>query len=115
MDITEVRIRKIEGDGNLKAFASITFDDSFVVHDLKVIKGKKGYFVAMPSKRMPKGDFKDMAHPIVMETRMAIQEAVLGEYKAYAEDGEIVEDSLLIKLEDEGTEEVQTMTAGHSN
>lgn len=95
MEITDVRIRKIEGDGNLRAFASITFDGAFVVHDLKVIKGRKGHFVAMPSRRMADGEFRDMAHPIVMDTRMAIQEAVLGEYRKVAASDEEVLNSLL--------------------
>ena len=110
MEITEVRIRKIDGDGNLRAFASITFDGAFVVHDLKVIKGKKGYFIAMPSKRMSKGDFKDMAHPIVSDMRMAIREAVLGEYRKVADEGEEVTNSLLVNEEGE-IAEVQAMSA----
>jgi len=110
LEITEVRIRKIDGDGNLRAFASITFDSSFVVHDLKVIKGKKGYFIAMPSKRMNNGDFKDMAHPIVSETRMAIQETVLAEYRKVADEDEVVENSLLITDNDEDSES-QSMSA----
>lgn len=80
MDITEVRVRKVNGDGKLKAFASITIDNAFVVHDLKVIEGKKGYFVAMPSRKTTSGDYKDTAHPIATETRELIQNAVLLEF-----------------------------------
>jgi stage V sporulation protein G len=80
VEITEVRVRKVVGDGKLKAFASITIDGAFVVHDLKVIEGKKGYFVAMPSRKTPNGEFKDTAHPIATEARDAIQKAVLAEY-----------------------------------
>jgi stage V sporulation protein G len=80
MDITEVRIRKIAGKGKLKAFASITFDEQFVIHDLKVIDGAKGLFVAMPSKKGKDGEYKDIAHPIVTSTREAIQDRVLQEY-----------------------------------
>lgn len=80
MNITEVRVRKVNGDGKLKAFASITIDNAFVVHDLKVIEGKKGYFVAMPSRKTTNGEFKDTAHPIVTETREKIQAAVLNEF-----------------------------------
>ena len=80
LDITEVRVRKVNGDGKLKAFASITIDNAFVVHDLKVIEGKKGYFVAMPSRKTTTGDYKDTAHPIATATREKIQTAVLTEF-----------------------------------
>jgi len=80
LDITEVRVRKVNGDGKLKAFASITIDNAFVVHDLKVIEGKKGYFVAMPSRKTTNGDYKDTAHPIATDTREMIQSAVLSEF-----------------------------------
>ena len=75
LNITEVRVRKVSGDGKLKAFASITIDNAFVVHDLKVIEGKKGFFVAMPSRKTTNGDYKDTAHPIITETREKIQSA----------------------------------------
>jgi stage V sporulation protein G len=81
MEITEVRIRKIAGKGKLRAFASITFNKEFVIHDLKVIDGNKGLFVAMPSKRGKDGEYKDIAHPIVTATREAIQKRVLQEYE----------------------------------
>ncbi len=80
LNITEVRVRKVSGDGKLKAFASITIDNAFVVHDLKVIEGKKGFFVAMPSRKTTNGDYKDTAHPIITETREKIQSAVLLEF-----------------------------------
>ena len=80
MEITDVRLRKIETEGKLRAYVSITFDDSFVVHDLRVIDGNKGMFVAMPSKRLPNGDHKDIAHPINTEIREKIQNAVLEIY-----------------------------------
>ncbi|MFH1938904.1 MAG: septation regulator SpoVG, partial [bacterium] len=80
MEITDVRLRKIETEGKLRAYVSITFDDSFVVHDLRVIDGNKGMFVAMPSKRLPNGDHKDIAHPINTEIREKIQNAVLDVY-----------------------------------
>lgn len=83
MTITDTRIRLMEQDcGNLKAVASVTFDESFVVHDIKVIDGEKGLFIAMPSKRDGEGNFKDIAHPINSETRRMVQEAVLGKYNA---------------------------------
>ena len=86
MEITDVRLRKIETEGKLRAYVSITFDDSFVVHDLRVIDGTKGMFVAMPSKRLPNGDHKDIAHPINTEIREKIQNAVLDVYNRELEE-----------------------------
>ena len=82
VEVTDVRIRRIQTDGKLRAYVSITFDDSFVVHDLRIIDGRKGMFVAMPSKLLPNGNHKDIAHPINTEIREMIQNAVLKEYKA---------------------------------
>lgn len=81
MQVTDVRIRKINQEGRMKAIVSVTLDDAFVVHDVKVVEGQKGLFVAMPSKRMPDGEFKDIAHPISAEARELIQSAVLQAYK----------------------------------
>ena len=86
VEITDVRLRKIETEGKLRAYVSITFDDSFVVHDLRVIDGTKGMFVAMPSKRLPNGDHKDIAHPINTEIREKIQNAVLDVYNRELEE-----------------------------
>jgi len=86
VEITDVRLRKIETEGKLRAYVSITFDDSFVVHDLRVIDGNKGMFVAMPSKRLPNGDHKDIAHPINTEIREKIQNAVLDVYRRELEE-----------------------------
>lgn len=86
MEITDVRLRRIETEGKLRAYVSITFDDSFVVHDLRVIDGNKGMFVAMPSKRLPNGDHKDIAHPINTEIREKIQNAVLEVYQKEVEE-----------------------------
>jgi stage V sporulation protein G len=86
VEITDVRLRKIETEGKLRAYVSITFDDSFVVHDLRVIDGNKGMFVAMPSKRLPNGDHKDIAHPINTEIREKIQNAVLEVYNRELEE-----------------------------
>lgn len=77
MQVTDVRIRKINQEGKMKAIVSVTLNDAFVVHDVKVVEGQSGLFVAMPSKRMPDGEFKDIAHPISQEARRIIQEAVL--------------------------------------
>lgn len=80
MEITDVRLRKVNGEGRMKAIASITIDNEFVVHDIRVIDGNNGMFVAMPSKRMPDGEFRDIAHPISSATREKIQHAVLAAY-----------------------------------
>ena len=79
--ITDVRIRKIARDGKMKAVVSITLDDEFVVHDIKVIEGEKGLFIAMPSRRTTTGEYKDIAHPINSQTREQIQEMILNEYQ----------------------------------
>ena len=81
MNITDVRIRKVGEDNKMKAVASITFDDEFVVHDIKVIEGQNGLFIAMPSWKMGEGDFRDIAHPLLSETRNKIKDAILGEYE----------------------------------
>lgn len=82
MQITDVRVRKIVKEGKMRGMASITFDDSFVVHDIKIIEGDRGLFIAMPSRRAKDGAFRDIAHPINSDTRGVIQERVL---RAYAE------------------------------
>jgi len=80
MNITDVRIRKVSDEGKMKAVVSITFDDEFVVHDIKIIEGQNGMFIAMPSRRMGEGDFRDIAHPLKSETRNKIKEAIFAEY-----------------------------------
>ena len=81
MQITDVRIRKIAADGKMKAIVSITLDNEFVVHDIKVIEGQNGLFIAMPSKKTPDGEFKDIAHPINADTREKIQSLILAAYE----------------------------------
>ena len=81
MQITDVRIRQVAKDGKLKAVVSITFDDEFVVHDIKVIEGEKGLFIVMPSRKSSDGEYRDIAHPIKSETREKIQEIILNAYK----------------------------------
>lgn len=90
MQVTDVRVRKIAKEGRMKAVVSITLDDEFVVHDIKVIEGDKGLFIAMPSKRTADGEYKDIAHPINSSARDAIQKVILESYeKALLEpDGE---------------------------
>jgi len=86
MDITEVRIRKHRSeDGKLKAFASVVFDGAFVVHDMKIIEGSKGLFVAMPSRKRSDGSHEDIAHPVNREFRQKIQAALLGKYEEEAD------------------------------
>lgn len=81
MTITDVWVRKIEKEGKLKAIVSITLDNEFVVHDIKVIEGDKGLFIAMPSKKSADGEFRDIAHPINSSTREMIQSAILDKYQ----------------------------------
>lgn len=81
MRITDVRVRKVEKEGKMKAVVSITIDDEFVVHDIKVIEGVKGLFIAMPSRKAADGEFRDIAHPINSETRDNIQNIILEEYQ----------------------------------
>ncbi len=79
--VTDVRIRKVTDEGKMKAIVSVTFDDEFVVHDIKIIEGQNGLFIAMPSRKMADGEFRDIAHPINSETRSRIQEAIFKEYE----------------------------------
>jgi len=81
LNITDVRIRKINAEGKMKAIVSVTFDDEFVVHDIKVIEGQSGLFIAMPSRKTPDGEYKDIAHPINAETRGMIQKSILEKYQ----------------------------------
>jgi len=80
MEITDIRVRKLNPDGRMKAVVSVTFDDAFVVHDVKVVEGRNGLFVAMPSRKTPDGEFRDIAHPISAGAREVIQKAVLQAY-----------------------------------
>lgn len=91
MIITDVRIRKITTEGKMKAIVSITLDNEFVVHDIKIIEGQSGNFIAMPSRRTPDGEFKDIAHPINTETREKIQKAILEEYEKVINEEQQVE------------------------
>lgn len=91
MEITDVRLRPVNSEGRMKAIASITIDNEFVVHDIRVIDGNNGMFVAMPSKRTPDGEFRDIAHPISSTTREKIQQAVLEVYEKAIEQQPIEE------------------------
>ena len=80
MQITDVRIRKVEKEGKMKAVVSITIDEEFVVHDIKIIEGEKGLFIAMPSRKAADGEYRDIAHPINSDTRDRIQKLILEKY-----------------------------------
>ena len=80
MRITDVRVRRIDKEGKMKAIVSITIDDEFVIHDIKVIEGDKGLFIAMPSRMASDGEYRDIAHPINSETRAKIQELILTKF-----------------------------------
>ncbi len=81
MNITDVRIRKMNDEGKMKAIVSVTFDDAFVVHDIKIIEGQSGLFIAMPSRKVAEGDYRDIAHPINSNTRASLQNIILAEYE----------------------------------
>ncbi len=81
MNITDVRVRKVAKEGKMKAVVSITIDEEFVVHDIKVIEGEKGLFIAMPSRKAADGEYRDIAHPINSVTRDRIQSIILQEYE----------------------------------
>ena len=91
MEVTDVRLRRVQTSGRMMAIASITFNDQFVVHDIRVIDGNEGLFVAMPSKRTPDGEFRDVAHPINASTRTKIQDAVLAAYHLSVEESTLEE------------------------
>ena len=92
MNITDVRVRKVDKEGKMRAVVSITIDDEFVVHDIKVIEGDNGVFIAMPSRKSADGLYRDIAHPINSETREQLQRIILEKYaQAQVEDGEATE------------------------
>ena len=88
MQITDVRVRKVTKEGKMRAVVSITIDDVFVVHDIKVIEGEKGLFIAMPSRKASDGEYRDIAHPINSETRDKIQGLILEKYQEVASESE---------------------------
>ena len=81
MQVTDVRVRRVEKEGKMKAIVSITLDNEFVIHDIKVIEGEKGLFIAMPSKKAVDGEYRDIAHPINSNTREKIQSLILEKYE----------------------------------
>ncbi len=103
MKITDVRVRKIKSDGKLKAYVTVTFDNAFVIHNVKVIEGKNGAFIAMPSRRTKNGEYKDVAHPIHSEFRNEMKDVILDAYEK-ADDSEIVD------IDDEDYEDGENST-----
>ena len=86
MEITDVRVRKLSEEGKMRGIVSVTFDNAFVVHDIKIIEGQSGLFIAMPSRKVGEGEFRDIAHPITVESRAQLQDVIFEAYeKAKAE------------------------------
>lgn len=86
MQITDIRIRSVEKEGKMKGVVSITIDDEFVVHDIKIIEGEKGMFIAMPSRKAADGEYRDIAHPINTATRERLQSMILSKYQESLEE-----------------------------
>lgn len=80
VQVTDIRVKKVAGEGKMKAVVSVTFDNAFVVHDIKVIEGQEKLFTAMPSRRTPENEFKDIAHPINAEMREMLETAIISKY-----------------------------------
>ena len=95
MNITDVRIRKVNQEGKMKAVVSITLDNEFVVHDIKVIEGENGLFIAMKSKKTSTGEFRDIAHPINSSARETLQKAILAKYEQTLLDEETMQESAI--------------------
>ncbi|MBQ2670953.1 MAG: septation regulator SpoVG [Clostridia bacterium] len=93
MEITDIRIKKVTGESKMKAVASVTVDNAFAVHDVKVIEGPEKLFVAMPSRRTPDGEYRDIAHPINSDMRQALESRVLAAYDAIEDEPEITEEA----------------------
>ena len=92
MQITDVRVRKVTKEGKMKAVVSITIDNEFVVHDIKVIEGEKGLFIAMPSRKMTDGEYRDIAHPINSQTRDTIQTIILNKFDDVMQQADVEEE-----------------------
>jgi stage V sporulation protein G len=107
MEITDIRIKKVSTGGKLKAYVTVTFDDCFVVHNLKIISGKAGTFIAMPSRKTKTGEYKDIAHPINSEFRHRIQTEIIGEYEKVQDELEEMEGAVSSDSDDVESEEEQ--------
>ena len=95
MNITDVRIRKVNQEGKMKAIVSITIDNELVIHDIKVIEGEKGLFIAMPSRKTNNGEFRDIAHPINSSARESLQQAILEKYEQVLLEDESIQESAI--------------------
>lgn len=93
MEITDVRVRKLSEEGKMRGIVSVTFDNAFVVHDIKIIEGQSGLFIAMPSRKVGEGEFRDIAHPINSEMRKSLQEDILRAYEEARLRMEVEEDN----------------------
>jgi stage V sporulation protein G len=102
MQITELRIRKVEGEGKLRAYVTVTFDNCFVVHNVKIIEGKNGLFIAMPSRKTASGEYKDVAHPISPDFRAELQNKILDEYNAGHVEAADAKDDVSVSSSDTG-------------
>ncbi|MDR3312812.1 MAG: septation regulator SpoVG [Spirochaetaceae bacterium] len=109
MQITAIRIRKVPVDGKLLGYVTVTFDDCFVVHNVKIIEGKEGLFIAMPSRKTSSGEYKDVAHPISPEFRQTLQDAILTEYYA----GHV--DEAMLDVDEHGRDTVSPESEGRDD
>ena len=107
MEITDIRIKRVSTGGKLKAYVTVTFDDCFVVHNLKIISGKAGTFIAMPSRKTKTGEYKDIAHPINSDFRHRIQSEIIGEYEKVQDEFEEMEEAAVDDSDDVESEEQQ--------
>lgn len=111
MQITDVRVRKISNEGKMRAIVSVTFNEEFVVHDIKIIDGLNGLFIAMPSRKMADGEFRDIAHPINSATRQKIQDSVFAEYKRTLEEAEEEVQEVDNEFEEDNEKDLETAEA----
>ena len=105
MQITDVRVRKLSDEGKMRGIVSVTFDNAFVVHDIKIIEGQNGLFIAMPSRKVSEGEFRDIAHPINADMRFELQDQIIKAYEEakenIVEEAEIDEEPEAVETEEE--------------
>lgn len=107
MKITDVRVRKLSDEGKLKSIVSVTMDECFVVHDIKLIEGQNGLFIAMPSRKIAEGKYRDIVHPINSETRQMLQDAIIAAYEEAKSKADETENPCACQLEEEKPETCQ--------
>lgn len=107
MKITDVRVRKLSDEGKLKSIVSVTMDECFVVHDIKLIEGQNGLFIAMPSRKIAEGKYRDIVHPINSETRQMLQDAIIAAYEEAKNKADETENTCACQLEEEKPETCQ--------